>query len=175
MVKLPAMTVTRFVPPDRICSSMRCLGAVAERHERDDGRDADDHAEHGQGRAHLVARERLERDAGGHDRRHRCSLESMKSRDYNLQELGLQRHAMAGIEASSVSALRLFVTGMIADDAAVAEGDDARGVFGDVVLVRDQEHGDALLVFSRWKMPITSTLVRESRLPVGSSASRSDG
>ena len=30
-------------------------------------------------------------------------------------------------------------------------------------------------MFSRWKMSITSTLVRVSRLPVGSSASRIDG
>ena len=30
-------------------------------------------------------------------------------------------------------------------------------------------------MFSRWKMPITSMLVRVSRLPVGSSASRIDG
>ncbi len=48
------------------------LGAVAERDQRNHGRDADDHAEHGQGCAHLVARERLERDTRGHDRRHRC-------------------------------------------------------------------------------------------------------
>jgi hypothetical protein len=43
------------------------------------------------------------------------------------------------------------------------------------VLVRDEQHGDAALRFSRWKMPITSMLVRVSRLPVGSSASRIDG
>ena len=46
------------------------LRAVAHRDERDHGRDADDHAEHGQARAHLVAAERLEGDAEGHDGGH---------------------------------------------------------------------------------------------------------
>ena len=48
----------------------RRLRAVAHRHERDDRRDADDHAEHGQAGAHLVAAERLEGDAERHDGGH---------------------------------------------------------------------------------------------------------
>jgi hypothetical protein len=38
------------------------LRAGAERHHRDDGRDADDHAEHGQRGPHFVAAQRLQRD-----------------------------------------------------------------------------------------------------------------
>ena len=38
--------------------------------------DADDHAEHGQGRAHFVARQRLQSDSRRHHRRHRLILES---------------------------------------------------------------------------------------------------
>ena len=44
------------------------LGAVAHGHQRDDRRHADDHPEHGQAGAHLVATEGLERDSKGHDR-----------------------------------------------------------------------------------------------------------
>jgi hypothetical protein len=40
--------------------------AGAERHHRDDGADADDHPEHRQDGAHLVAVERLQRDPQGH-------------------------------------------------------------------------------------------------------------
>ena len=54
-VKLPAMTLIMLVPADLTCSSIVRLRARAERHHRDDGADADDHAEHGQRRAHLVA------------------------------------------------------------------------------------------------------------------------
>ncbi len=59
---------------------------------------------------------------------------------------------------------------------AVAERDDARAVLGDVGLVGDEHDRQALRsALSRWKMPITSMLVRVSRLPVGSSASSSGG
>ena len=44
-----------------------------------------------------------------------------------------------------MSAFRRFATGVLFDDAAVAEADDACPVLGDVVLVRDQQDGDALL------------------------------
>ena len=44
----------------------RRLRAVAHRHERDDGGDADDHAQHRQAGAQLVAAERLECDAKRH-------------------------------------------------------------------------------------------------------------
>ena len=44
----------------------RGLRARAERDHRDDGGHADDHAEHREGRAQLVARQRLERDPKGH-------------------------------------------------------------------------------------------------------------
>ena len=40
----------------------RGLGTVAKRHHRHDGADADDHPEHGEKRAQLVAAERLERN-----------------------------------------------------------------------------------------------------------------
>ena len=50
------------------------LCAVAHGDERDDRRNADDHPEHGQSRAHLVATERLERDAERHYWRHRAAL-----------------------------------------------------------------------------------------------------
>jgi hypothetical protein len=56
----------------------------------------------------------------------------------------------------------------IADDAAVAEADHARRVFGDVVFVRDQENRDALLLVQPLEVPITSMLVAVG-LPVGSS------
>ena len=46
-------------------------------------------------------------------------------------------------------------------------------VLGDVRLVRDEHDREPPLALSRWKMPITSMLVRVSRLPVGSSASSS--
>ena len=44
-----------LVPADWICASIERLRAGAERHHRDHGGDADDHAEHRQRRAHLVA------------------------------------------------------------------------------------------------------------------------
>jgi hypothetical protein len=51
----------------------RRLRAAAERDHRDDRADADDHAEHGQDRAHLVAVERLHCDPQRHQNRHPCS------------------------------------------------------------------------------------------------------
>ena len=48
----------------------RRLRAAAERHHRDDRADADDHAEHRQDGPHLVAVQRLERDAQRHEYRH---------------------------------------------------------------------------------------------------------
>ena len=60
-------------------------------------------------------------------------------------------------------------------DPAVAEAHEPRAVFGDVHLVRDEQMVMPRSMFSRWKMPITSMLVRVSRLPVGSSARRIDG
>ncbi len=56
----------------------RRLRSAAERHHRDDGTDADDHAEHRQDRAHLVAIERLQRDAERHQNGHRNSPSSRR-------------------------------------------------------------------------------------------------
>ena len=64
--KLPALTMIMLVPAAWICDLDRRLRAGAERDHRDHRRDADDHAEHRQRRAHLVARQRLERDAQHH-------------------------------------------------------------------------------------------------------------
>ena len=47
--------VIRLVPADLTCSSIIGLCAGAERDHRDDGGHADDHAEHRQRRAQLVA------------------------------------------------------------------------------------------------------------------------
>ena len=57
----------------------------------------------------------------------------------------------------------------------VTERHDPRAVLRDVGFVRDQHDGDAALLVQALESPITSMLVRVSRLPVGSSARRIDG
>ena len=109
----------------------------------------------------LLRAERLERDAKHHQERHGYTASSTARQ--------LRRSSSGGRRAALRRPARSVFT------TAVAERHDARAVLGDVRLVRDQHDGDAALVFSRWNSPITSTLVRESRLPVGSSASRIDG
>ena len=55
--------MSRFVPiAANACSTVR-LGALADRDHRDHRADADDDAERGQERAHLVAQQRAHRDA----------------------------------------------------------------------------------------------------------------
>ena len=104
----------------------RRLGAGAERDHGDDGTDADDHAKHGQRRAHLVASQRLEGDPEDHQDAH--GLHRLR---FNRQ-VGkfISRHAPLG-------------HGLIGFHEAVAKRHDARAVLGNVVLMGDQDDRDA--------------------------------
>ena len=105
----------------------RRLRAGAERHHRDHRGHADDHAEHGQRGAHLVARQRLERDAKHHQQRHDSA-----SVHYAICAFAARRPPRSGRFASSSAAVRRLVTARSVYDDAVAERHDARAVFGDV-------------------------------------------
>ena len=128
------------------------VGALADAHHGDDRGDADDDAEHGQRRAQLVAPQRAQRRAHGH------------AQELHVLDVPARRLAAC--------ALRLL---HVRHDLPVAEGEDALGVGGDVRLVGHQHDRDALIALRRWTMSRISSLVRVSRLPVGSSASSSAG
>ena len=135
----------------------RLAGAVADGDHNDERGNADEHPEHGERRAHLVAPDRLSRGGEDHER------EGEKA-------AGRQRQArrFGGLEERR--ALRLGGGGrrsaypFVGDDDAVAHGDDAVGIGGNVGLVGDENDGDALLAIERAQR--FHDLVRSSRIEI---------
>ena len=131
----PPRTPPARLEPERTISMLRAhrlerlldprLGARADRDHRDHRADADDDAERGQERAHLVAQERAHRD-----RRGRVAAGSSQS----STPPGAAIARWPGAAPAPASRR---------PDEAVAHLDHARGVRGDVRLVGDQHHRDA--------------------------------
>ena len=112
----------------------RGLRAGAERHHRDDGGDADDHAEHRQRRPHLVAAQRLERDAENHqDTTSSAPYDRRFGRRAAASELVLREPPLARPDWSVDDLRRRGTTTMRVPYSAMS------------VFVRDEHHGDAAL------------------------------
>ena len=139
----------------------RSLRAGADRHHRQHRGHADGDAEHGQAGLQPIAAERLERDVD----------HGMPQKSFHFKAPTLSERFVRKADGTRVEWVR-----PIRHDQPVPEINGARAVGGDVALVRDHHDGDARA--SRRgcaKISITSWLVEESRLPVGSSASSNDG
>ncbi len=116
------------------------VGALPDRHHRNQRGDADEDAEHGQRRPHLVARQRLH--GGGQDhhtegpgqRRAAPHLRGgMRVKDRQIR----RRRGRCPGKAGGLA--------LVGEDAAIAHRHRASGISGDIGLVRHQDDGDALL------------------------------
>src|SRR6185369_9663960 len=124
------------------------LGAFADADGEDDGADADDHAERRQERAHLVAHERAQGDA------------------QRVQDA----HAASSGGSSATAAAASFGFCRVSDMTCPSRMTTTRAAYsamsGSCVTRTTMMPSRP----SAWNSAMTSTLVRESRLPVGSSA-----
>jgi hypothetical protein len=120
LLKLPGMTEMHILAETRDLRLHLRLGAVADAHGGDDGRDADDHAQRGEHRAHFVAAQGAERDSESVVKR---TLMRSVSRT-------LVSFAAASAEAARVprDANRTVRHRFVADDHAVAHDDVALAV-----------------------------------------------
>ena len=124
----------------------RLVGALADRDHGDQRRDADEHAEHGERRAHPVAADRL-RCRGQHHRAERPGCGRPRRSAGGV--------AGAGIDgAGSAAPMRGRVPGgarpaFVRNDLSIAHGQDAIRIGGDVGLVRDHDDRDAAFAIER--------------------------
>jgi hypothetical protein len=120
------------------------VGALPDRDHRDERRDADEDAQHGERRAELVAADRLDCRAQDHEAegRHRTAWLRRHGRRRLAWMKGRYRAAFACLVRVPRSIPRLA---LVTADRPVAERDHAVGVGGDVGFVGDHDDGHALL------------------------------
>ena len=117
----------------------RVVGALPDGHHRDQRGDADEDAEHGQRRAHLVARQRLRRRGQDHQAEgpgKRGSARHFRRR-MRVKDRQVRRRRRWRRDGGLLA--------LVGEDAAVAHRHHAVGVGGDVGLVRHQDDRDAFL------------------------------
>ena len=142
----------RAKPPADWCpvlerAATACRGAVAHRHQNDDRRHPDKHAEHGRANgAQSVCRDTSQGDADGVEADHAASIPTVAMAPGQVSGLW----ASATIRPSRISTTRSAMD-------------------GHVVLVGDHNHRAALAVQAA-ETPSTGAEATVSRFPVGSSA-----
>src|SRR5262249_27997018 len=141
------------------------LGALADGHHGDDRADADDDAERGEKRAHLVAQEGAHRHAQRLQQAHDCTLRVAASMASSSSGEGSARAAAAASLGAWRSSERTRPSRITITRAAYSAMSGSCVTSTTVMPCLP----------SVWNSAITSTLVLESRLPVGSSARMSLG
>ena len=119
----------------------RVIGALADGDHGDQSRDADEDAEHGQGRPHHVAPDRLHGSSHDHHGKAPESIGASCAGDVRTLRLR-HRRACAARRFGGFGQLRILHVG---DDQSVAHGKGAIGISADVRFVGYDDDGDAVL------------------------------
>ena len=128
----------------------RRVRAIAHRHHRDQRGDADEHAEHGQRRAQLVASDRLYRGGDDHRREGQRRNAGRASRRA-VSRMKDQRRRRCLRRARGLDGRRRGgrLAPVVGNDPAVAHGDDPARIFGDIGFMRDDDDRHALIAVER--------------------------
>ena len=128
----------------------RRVRAIADRHHGDQRGDADEHAEHGQRRAQLVASDRLYRGRDDH-RREGQRRDAGRARRRAVSRMKNQRRRRCVRRARGLGGRRRRgrLASLVRDDQPIAHGDDPPGVGGDIGFMSDDDDRHALIAVER--------------------------